>query len=73
MTRRPPKLTDDVNWRDVPEDDYYRAFANPLPKPWYWLVELAERLRGGFRLIQHRQRRRPRPMPTGNCNRQASR
>ena len=48
MTRRPPKLTDDVNWRDVPEDDYYRAFANPLPKSWYFLASLAKRVGEGL-------------------------
>ncbi len=70
---RPPKIIDVVNWRDMPEDDYYRAHANPLPRPWYWLVAFAQRCAAAFRLIKRRRQRRPRPMPTGNCNRQASR
>ena len=71
--KRPPKLTDNVKWREVPEDDYYRAFANPLPKSWYFLASLAQRVGEGLRVTQRRRPQRPRPMPTGNCNRQASR
>ena len=73
--RRPYVIDDRLSLRHLDEDDYYRTFAEPLPRPAYKLMKLAAFLAWAVRLPlkRHRPRQRPMPTPTGNCNRPASR